>query len=135
MKLRPFLIMGIITLTMLIGLVTWVKLIDPIPQSQVIQKSNEIQKPPTKPPLVIPNLVQRLNERNKTITSFLCDDVKVKVWQDGSRYNLSGKVCYEKQKRFRLQKHFKIWVWMLWKLDFQQLHKVTLKLFQKLVKF
>jgi len=95
--------MGIITLTMLIGLVTWVKLIDPIPQSQVIQKSNEIQKPPTKPPLVIPNLVQRLNERNKTITSFLCDDVKVKVWQDGSRYNLSGKVCYEKQKRFRLQ--------------------------------
>ena len=72
--------MGIITLTMLIGLVTWVKLIDPIPQSQVIQKSNEIQKPPTKPPLVIPNLVQRLNERNKTITSFLCDDVKVKVW-------------------------------------------------------
>lgn len=81
----------------------WLKIIDPIPQSQVIKKSEDVQKPPTKPPLVIPELVKKINARNESVANFSCSGVKVKVWQDGSRYRLSGELYYEKPEKFRLK--------------------------------
>ncbi len=103
MKLKPFIIMGIIAITIMICFFGWLRPLEPSPQSQINQKTEEIHKPPTKPPLVVPELIQRINVRNESITSFSCDNVKVKVWQDGSRYRLSGSVHYEKHKRFRFR--------------------------------
>jgi hypothetical protein len=95
--------MGIISLTIIIMFFGWIKVSEPIPQSDVTQKSKEIQKPPTKPPLVIPELVKKINARNAEITSFSCNDASVKVWQSGSRYRVSGELYYEKEQRFRLR--------------------------------
>ncbi len=103
MKLKPFLIMGTIVFTIMIFYVWWLKTLEPIPQSQITQKVEEIQKPPTKPPLVVPELIKKINARNKSITSIYCDNVKVKVWKNGSRYKISGSMYYEKPTKFRLK--------------------------------
>lgn len=43
-----------------------------------------------------------INEVNKKIVSFFCDDLEVKIWENGHRFKLNGKIFYEKPNNFNM---------------------------------
>lgn len=46
-----------------------------------------------------------MNTKNSGYTSFICENIDVKVWQSGQRFKLTGKMHYEKPNNFRLEIH------------------------------
>ncbi len=49
----------------------------------------------------IPELATYVNAQNESVKSFICNDVSVKVWENGRAIRLSGFMAYEKPKNFR----------------------------------
>lgn len=103
MKLRPFLVAGIVILTVLMGFAIWYKIINvgSPPTSHIDQKIEVPKEPPPKPQK-IPELVLKVNQKNAQIQSLRCQNVDVKVWQDGMRVRLESEVYYEKPMNFRM---------------------------------
>jgi hypothetical protein len=78
------------------------------PKAQIVkhQQESQISPLPNQPieqQRKIPDLVLKVNERNATIKSFSSDDVKIKLWEKGMRYRLSGFIHYEKPRNFRMK--------------------------------
>ena len=101
MNLKPFLVMGILTFCVLIICLGYIKLTEPPPRSKIISKKPNITKIPEERP-ILPNLVRLVNEANAKIGNISCDDVSVKIWQNGLRFKLSGELHYEKHRNFRM---------------------------------
>tara|TARA_Y100000034_G_scaffold120366_1_gene163199 strand:+ start:640 stop:1626 length:987 start_codon:yes stop_codon:yes gene_type:complete len=98
MKLKPFLIMGILVMVVLTCATAYIKVVTP-PESQIIKKKDDIQETIEVP---IPLLIQQINENNAKIGNISCD-IEVKIWQNGMRFKVSGDLHYEKHKRFRMK--------------------------------
>lgn len=48
-------------------------------------------------------VIEELNQKNQTIKSFFCEDIEVKIWDNGHRVRLQGKIAYVKPKSFRME--------------------------------
>lgn len=72
----------------------------PLPETDVAERKRSLQGHPEK--AALPPLVAEMNERNSRVKSVLCENVGYVVRQSGNRFRLTGKVCYEKPKNFRM---------------------------------
>lgn len=54
-------------------------------------------------PKSIPPTIQAVNQRNSQIQNFACEDLEIKIWQDGNKIKLNGKMYFEKPNNFRLE--------------------------------
>lgn len=102
MKSRLILIAIILVLTALMGFTAWYKIanVGEPPISEIDQKIHPPAPEEAKPK--VPDLVHKVNQRNAQIRSLRCDDMDVRVWENGMRVRLSGEVYYEKDLRFRM---------------------------------
>ena len=50
----------------------------------------------------LPALVKEINVRNASIKSLSCERLDIKIWQNGHRFQLSGKIYSEKPINFRM---------------------------------
>jgi len=105
MKLRPFLVAATVFLTGFMCFTIWYKIVNvgEPPVSKIDEKIHVQTEPiETQPKPVVPELVLKLNQKNSQIHSLRCENMDVKVWQDGMRVHLSGEVYYEKPLKFRM---------------------------------
>lgn len=102
MKLKPFLIMGILVLAVLISALGYIKMTEPRPDSQIIKKQSQIPTEQVER-TPVPSLIRQINAENSKIGSISCDEATVKIWQGGLRFKLTGAIHYEKHKRFRMK--------------------------------
>ena len=72
-----------------------------VPKSTLSDSSNAIQQTMLKdlPEMEYP-IVNDTNKKNELIDSFSCRNIDIKVWEDGRRLNLSGKISYKKPNYF-----------------------------------
>jgi outer membrane lipoprotein-sorting protein len=81
-----------------------VKFNDNVPTANLPQKHQELQgQSPLPKQIEPPPLIKEINQRTAKIKSFSCEDVEIKVWQNGHRFKLSGRMYYEKPKNFRFE--------------------------------
>lgn len=52
---------------------------------------------------IVSPYLKKLNNRNKSINSFVCDQLTVRINKDGSHFKLKGEMFYEKDRNFRLR--------------------------------
>lgn len=68
---------------------------DPLPRKLKVQPIVEKSK--------YSIILDEINERNRKIKSFACDDLTVIVSSDSERFKLKGNVAYEKELKFRFK--------------------------------
>ena len=97
--LRPILVSTLVAMTLSNVIIIYIKFTEPRPQSVIIQKN------PSQSQYVrrIPEVIREVNKRNSQIRSLSCDEMKVKVWQNGMGFRLSGDLNYEKKRNFRMR--------------------------------
>lgn len=101
--LRQLLIAGIIIQSILLVLLVAFRFMESAPEPTITQPP-PVQNIPSEPPKPqpLPELVQTINERNKQIKSFSCDDITIKTWERGMKFRLEATVSYEKDLNFRM---------------------------------
>lgn len=67
-------------------------------------KLNTISRNLETPKKAVSNpVVNNVNQKNNLIKNYYCDDLEVRIWENGHRFRLSGKLAYEKPNNFRLE--------------------------------
>lgn len=98
--LRISLILSICVIATLMFLSLWVKL-EPPPTSTLPERHREIQEE-IEPEITVPAVVLAINEKNRSISSFSCDQITVRTWERGLKFRLTATMSYERQNRFRM---------------------------------
>jgi hypothetical protein len=75
------------------------------PEGTLIDKSKQFSmvKDKASSKVELPEIVKQINARNENVKRLTCENMDLRVWQDGHRFKLSGKLHYEKPKRFRME--------------------------------
>jgi outer membrane lipoprotein-sorting protein len=76
-----------------------------LPEGTLTEKRKQFSElPDAAPPQVeLPAIVQEINARNAKVKSLACENLDIKVWQNGLRYKLTGRLYSEKPTMFRMQ--------------------------------
>jgi|688.fasta_scaffold244032_1 outer membrane lipoprotein-sorting protein len=72
------------------------------PQVSVGKIQLETPKAPSNENFLI-DLLKEVNELNKNIFSFSCEEAEVKIWENGHRFRLQAKVFYQKPLSFHMK--------------------------------
>lgn len=57
---------------------------------------------PVQEPDPLPDLVLKINQKNKSIDSFVCNNVMVETWEKGTKFRFNADFHYEKYNNFRM---------------------------------
>lgn len=88
-------------MTSLIFLEFWSHFNEKPPITRFQEESNEMPKGiATKQN---PPLITNLNIKNSLVKTVVCDDVDIKIWEDGHRHRLNGRLAYRKPNDFHLE--------------------------------
>lgn len=100
-KARLPLIISVLLMTVVCFGVYWHKQQKPF--NYIIEKHDAFSGSELLPPQEKLPVFLDYNRLNETIQTFAAENITVKVWENGSRFKLSGSIHYEKPKRFRLK--------------------------------
>jgi len=105
-KIRPYLVFGILAMFAACVWMVWTKFSEMQPESQILKLQQQL-KPETTvtepPPVVVPEVVKRINARNQNIQSLSVAKMNVRIWEGGMRFKLDGNLYYKKDLFFRMQ--------------------------------
>lgn len=96
---RNLLIMGMIIMALATCALGWWKLTEKKPEQRIQPVVPRMDVPAD----VTPALIQSLNARNAQIRTLVSNEMKVKVWENGLRFRLTGSLAYEKDRHFRMK--------------------------------
>lgn len=97
--LKYFLGFAIIVTFAFTGFVVYLKM-EPPPQSLVVPPTGVLVEPNSEA-AIASSLLSQINQKLSTVKSAACEDVRIKLWEKGFRFHLTGKLYMEKPKRFR----------------------------------
>lgn len=98
--MKRFLLLSLI-LTPLIGGYCYFCKFSDLPESQLTPEALEEDMRSAIVLPAPPPIIAEVNERNSQVKSFVCEDVSIKFLQKGTKLRLSGKMYYEKDRKFR----------------------------------
>lgn len=97
---RNILLAGIVLMTVVIGVAVFLKFERP-PSSFVPAQLPQITPPSPAEVPIANRLLSEINTKITTIRSFSCEDVRIKIWEKGMRFKLTGRLYCEKPRNFR----------------------------------
>lgn len=106
--LRLLIIFLIITLSVLCFIGLFYKLTsEPIPSGKLPDIQFQFNQIPNgskiESHVKLPEIVKEINSRIERINSLSCDNLEVKIWQNGHRFKLTGSLYSENPQNFRMQ--------------------------------
>lgn len=92
----------IATTILFISLIYFRELNNQKPNVKIEEIKKELKALPPNQSLSHP-IIDELNKKNILIKNFLCNDVEVKIWENGNRFRLNGNIAYQKPNDFHME--------------------------------
>lgn len=104
--LKQILISTIVATSVMFLAVVYLKSFDRIPSSTIEFRVIDVEPPkPDLSPIDIEvqGIITEVNQKNQEFKTFFCDEVDIRIWENGHRFKLFGEIAYEKPNGFRME--------------------------------